>query len=182
MSMAFVLEGVRDYLRTQNSWDKHQCQIQQNAVPTEVPNVAPQWYVAIDGGPVTTSNPNNEYLGEEFALTAGVWWRIGAYAPDQRGVMELKTDIYRAGIDTLDKLERKAIKFLHHEWALLTAINTQFSLPDADLGDAFQSALSYTGRGPNEAVVLQNQEAPAFMGRRLNFKGLLRIQYVQSIG
>ena len=182
MSMGMVLEATRDYLRTQNSWNKHQCQIQQDAVPTEVPNVAPQFYIALDGAPVSTGNPNNEHLSELFNIKIGIWWRVGAYAPDQRGAMELPTDIYRAGILTLTQLERKVLKFTHHEWALLTFINTKFGLPDVDLGDAFQSPLSYLGRGPDEAVVLPNQASAAFIGRRLNFSGFLRVQYVESIG
>jgi len=172
-----ALEGTRDYLQSENSWTDHQCNLQQNAVP---PPVAPQFYIALDDGGIENDSVEH-FLRETYTMVVGVWFRVGAYPEDARGFMQLKTDLYRATIDTLNSLERKVLQNTHHIWALVTAVNTQFSLPSAGDGDYFQSTWVYQGRSGNEITALPDQQGNAYLGRRMRFRGMRRIQLVDSI-
>lgn len=179
MTMAFVVEGVRDYLRDNAPWTKYQCSIQHGAMP---PSVATEIHIAIDAGPITTAPENSYYLGETSEIIIGVWKRWKDVPRDRTGTMLVETDIYRAAVATLHSEERTAVKLLHKSFAAMGAINTQFSLPDASKGDAFQSPLHYMGNSGNETMVVVDAQEAAFLGRKLRFRGLLRIQYVDSIG
>lgn len=178
-AMSLVLEGTRDYLKTQNSWDTTQCEIQDQGTP---PAVAGEFFVALDDGGVETQGEDSELLREIQLIEISVWRRLGGYAPDKVGVMLLDTDIYRNTIETLSTLERKVVSQVHGDWALRVAINTQFGLPDATLGGEFTSSFRYKGRSRPERVVIPDAEDDVYLGYRLRFRGMLRNQYVDSIG
>lgn len=173
MSMAMVLEATRDFLRSERSWTQKQCQIMPAGLP---PATAGMFFITLDDGGVETAGSDNFYLREVFTIEVGVWRRAEWLAADLRGAEQLKTHPYLAGIQNLHTLERNVIETLHNNWTLRTQINTDFSLPSEDDGDDFTGVLAYTGRGRIEPAVLPEQNAPAFSGWRMRFKGLSRTQ------
>lgn len=186
MSMGMALLGTRDYLRTALTWTKDNIGIQHNNLP---PNAARNWYVALDDGGVEGTPQGQYYLKEIFSITVGIWRRPGRLPQDVSGAIMLPDDIYVSGIETLNDLERKIIKKLHNNYALMASINTQFSLPSATVsgdvgGDVFgQEPLIYRGRTKNEVVSIPGTtDAQAWFGRRLNFRGLSRTQYINAMG
>jgi len=180
MSMGMVLEGVRDYLRTQHSWDKTNCGIQFGAVPIVTTSA---FYVSLDDDGVTTTDPRNYHLTEEYAIEIGIWRRTGRLPEDYRGQLQLPDDIYIATAKTITDLERMVVGKLHKIEAARTSINTQFELPDATLGAAFNGHLTYVGRSKNETFAITGQRGTkTFAGRRLRLRGLRRIQRIDSMG
>jgi len=179
MSMGMALEGTRDYLRTQQSWTYKEIGIQFRNLP---PAVAPQAYVALDDGGVSTQRSNDYFLRESLTITIGVWRRMSEYPKDVSGQLLIPSNIYQPLVKSLEDLERLVIDDLHTAHALTSAINTQFSLPDATLGDKYTGHLSYTGRTTNETLALPESPDVVFIGRRLRFQGLTRLQPVSGIG
>ncbi len=174
-----ALQGVRDYLRTANTWTNKQCGIQEDGIP---PPTTGGFYVALDEGGVNDKSGISYYLGEYFDLNIYVWNRIGRVPADYQGEMLLRDDLYLAGIQTLEDLERNIIKDLHKNWAVPAAINAQFGLPDGTKGDKFLKPLEYNGRSSSDTLTLPGQQQAAFKGRALRFRGLQRNQKRASIG
>lgn len=180
MSMAMLLEGVRDYLRTNNdppfgfdpASGKDHCGIQIDGMP---PPTARSHYLALDESTVTGTNDSNYYHGETYEISAYVCRNILDKPRDRQNIELLKDDIYLASMQTLEKMEREVIVALHQNYALTTAINTQFSLPDATLGDVFLEVLRYRGRGRTTAVTVPDSQA-VFHRRELRFGGIKRNQ------
>lgn len=187
MSMGMALLGTRDYLRTSLTWTLKDIGIQYNNFP---PNAAKNWYVAIDDGGVEGTPAKQYYLKEIYTITVGVWRRPGRVPQDVSGNLMIPDDIYISGIETVNDLERKVIKWLHNNYLLMASINTQFSLPTATGagagagGDVFgQEPLIYRGRTKNEFITIPGtNDAQVWFGRRLQFRGLTRTQYVNAMG
>lgn len=178
MSMAFVLEGTRDYLRSQNTWTYEQIGIQFQTIP---PNTARQWYIGMDDAGVESAIEKNYYLTETFSIEIGIWREHASIPRDRSGEMQLATDIYIAGIKTLNALERLVIAQLHGIYAVPAAINAQFTLPSIGSGGVFRLPLAYRGRTRNEKLeVADVQDSALWFGRRLLFRGLPRTQYINS--
>ncbi len=178
-AMSMVLEGTRDYLIDQNSWNINQCDIQFRGVP---PAVAGDFFISLDDGGTEAPDEISELLKEIQIIEVAVWRRLGGVPRNKQGVLFLNTDLYRATVETLSSLERKVMAKVHGQWALRLAINAQFSLPDATLGGEFTSRFAFTGRSRPEAVVIPDAEDDVYLGRRLRFRGMMRRQYVESIG
>lgn len=177
MSMAMALQGTRDYLRTTNTWDYKTCGIQFESKP---PNIAGQWYVALDDAGVDTGPDNTDALTENFSIDVGIWRRPGGLPNDRQGELQKVDDIYLANIQSLHDLERLVISQLHNNWTMISTINTQFSLDNTTLMP-FNMPWIYRGRSKMEGVTLADGTARAFLGRRLRFRGMRRIQKRGSI-
>lgn len=178
MSMAMALEGTRDYLRNANSWDHTLCGIQFEARP---PNRAGQFYVALDDGGVSTGPDNTDALTEIYTIEVAVWRRPGHLPRDREGELQKVDDIYLSNIQTLHSLEREIIARLHNNYSLMTAVNAQFSLPTGSMADKFLQPWVYRGRSKVEGMTDDNGNR-TFIGRRLQFRGMKRIQKRGSIG
>lgn len=185
MSMALLLEGVRDYLRSQNElpngdqWGRQQVGIQFKSMP---PATAGQFFLSLDDGGVDAPSNPSYYLKEIYTITIGVWRRMGTTPANRRGQQLLADDIYRDQITTLEDLERIAIKQLHEKPVVTQSVNDQFGLPSEALGDRFQGRLYYTGRSTNETTGLPDSPSEVFIGRKLRFRGMLRVQRIENMG
>lgn len=175
MSMGMVLEGVRDWLRDQNSWKAIECGVMMNTVP---PNRAGQKYVGIDDDGIDTGPENTHALTEYFSLSIGIWRRPGHLPKDQQWNMVVPEDVYLPEISNLHDLERRVIFYLHNRWDLVGYLNKKYELPDAGRGGTFTGQLVYRGRGKIESAA--GDEANRFIGRRLRFRGLRRVQKITN--
>jgi hypothetical protein len=181
MSMGMALEGVRDWLRDRNGWTNMECGVMFRCIP---PNRAGQKFIAIDDGGVETGPDNTHALTEIYTLEVGIWRRPGHLPKDMLGQSMLPEDLYLPEISTLNDMERRVIFWLHNRWELLTYINGKYGLPDEGRGDNFIEKLSYRGRTKVEtAQPDEGQPGLVFIGRKLRFRGLKRIQKItDSLG
>jgi hypothetical protein len=175
MSMGMVLEGVRDWLRTKNEWDHMTCGVMAGSIP---PNRAGQKYVALDDDGVDTGPDNTHGLTEIFGLEVGIWRRPGHLPKDQQWNMVIPEDVYLPEVDNLNKLERNVIFLLHQRWDLAAWLNQKYGLPSSATGDAFTGQLVYRGRSKIEAA--SGDGTNRFIGRRLRFRGLRRVQKITN--
>lgn len=175
MSMGMVLEGVRDWLRDKNDWKVIECGVMMDTVP---PNRAGQKYVAIDDDGIDTGPENTHGLTEFYNLSIGIWRRPGHLPKDQQWNMVIPEDTYLPEISNLNDLERRVVFWLHNRWDLAGWLNTKYSLPDAGKGDKFTGQLVYRGRSKIESAI--GDEGNRFIGRRLRFRGLRRVQKITS--
>ncbi len=188
MSMAMVLEYTAVWFREKYSWTPQQCAVVHDCEP---PAEAGQFFIGIDEAGVEPGPDNTDALTEIFTITVGIWRRPGYLGQrDRRGFMKLPDDMYVQGAYTLSDLERKVIIHkstlhaaeqnkdgLHNNWAFRTAINAAYNLPDLALGAEFTGCFHYKGRGRMEPLVVdEGNTAQAWMGYRLRFRGLERIQ------
>lgn len=171
MSMGMVLESVRDWLRERNSWPQTECGVQLRAVP---PNIAGQKYIAIDDDGVDAGPDKNRELSESFGFEVAIWRRPSHLAPDMTGMVMLTEDRYKPEISTLNDLERRVIKHLHQNWDYLAFLNDKFGLADAGRGDNFILPPVYRGRSKIDFAMIDQDTA--FIGRRMKFRGLKRVQ------
>lgn len=175
MSMGMVLEGVRDWLRTQNNWDVKTCGVQMGNVP---PNTAGPKYISLDDDGVDTGPDNTHALTEIFGLEIAIWRRPGHLTKDYRDQAYLPEDRYLPEISNLHDLERRVVFFLHQRWDLVAWLNTKYGLPDSGKGDNFTGQLVYRGRSKLDSVATDKGEL--YIGRRLRFRGLRRVQKITN--
>ena len=178
MSMALVLEGIRDFLRSENGWKKGECDIRQGGVPTETSRA---FYVAIDDAGVETAGADQHYLKEIYSIEIAIWTETGSLPADMSGLAQLASDKYTIGRETLDNLERAIIGQLHQEQDPRNQINTQFNLPAE--GCIFLMPMIYSGRPRNEIIgaARRGSQIAQWLGRRLRFRGFDRIQKIGSV-
>lgn len=181
MSMGMALEGVRDWLRSKNDWSNIECGVHYQTVP---PNRAGQKFIGIDDGGVETGPANTHALTEIYMIDIGIWRRPGHLPKDMLGNVMLPEDLYLPEISTLNDLERRVVFWLHQRWDLLNYINGKYGLPDEGRGDNFTGQLVYSGRSKVEtASPDQQQPGIVFLGRKLRFRGLRRVQKItDSLG
>jgi hypothetical protein len=175
MSIGMVLEATRDWLRARNSWKFDQCGVCDEGYPFEKSG---QLFVGIDEDGVTAGPANTYGLTETFQLSIAVWRRPGHLPKDMYDQMVIPEDRYLPELSTLHQLERRVMFWLHHRWEFLNYINEKYKLPDAGRGDKFTEALTFAGSSKKEVYVVR--EGVAYMGRRLRFRGLKRIQKITS--
>lgn len=176
MSMAFALEGIRDFLRKENDWSVKQCTIQHTAEP---PQLAKGFHIALDDNGVATSTRENHYLQEQYAVIVGVWIEAAITPADYAGTLQLAESIYQKGTLTLNDIERLVITQIHQQNEPRNFTNCKFGLP-GEKGDIFLAPMIYDGRGTNETIA-SNQNNPRsaqWLGRRLRFSGFQRNQKI----
>lgn len=178
--MAMLLEGVRDFLRKENSWKLGQCDIQQGANPT---NTSRGFYIALDDDGVQTATPENHFLKERYTIQIAIWTETGSLPADMSGMAQLRSDKYTKGRATLDSLERKILAQLHQRQEPRNETNAQFGLP-GEAGCIFLLPLAYISRPKNEVFGAIQQGAAnvaQWLGRRLRFTGFDRTQNIGSV-
>lgn len=179
MSMGMVLEGVRDWLRDRNEWSITECGVTDDGYP---PARAGNFYIAVDEDGVDVGPERTNALTEIYKIEVTVWRRPGHLPKDFLGNIVLPEDRYLPEIKTLHDLERRVIYHLHGWRAstntLRNFLNTKFNLPDVGRGDAFITELMSTGRGRKEKH--QVDDGMPFIGRRLRFRGLMRVQKISN--
>jgi hypothetical protein len=178
MSFAMAREGVQDFLRDELSWDKTQCGVVFDALPHPK---SKQWYVAIDVNAMEPGPSNSAYLKEEQTVDIGIWRRVSERPIDYLYNLLFRTDKYQATIKTIEQLEREVMTVLHFKPDVRNFINTQFSLPSDALGDVFTSPLTYLGK-EDDRIVTPPESSIQFIGHRLRFKGLMRLQRISNMG
>lgn len=179
MSMALVLEGAKDFLRGEYGWEINRVTIEFESRPAPT---AQQWHVALDDGGVSAGDGRTYMLQEEVSIVVGVWRQFGATPNDRLGNLVKRTNPYLAQMPSVDKLERQVIAAYHGSFDLVGDLNTRWSLPDDELGSAFESTLVYDGRGGLEKFSHGEVSDLTWLGRRLRFRGLRRQQNIGSIG
>ena len=99
----------------------------------------------------------------------------------------LFTDPYREDRQTLDKIERAVLRPLMarpDKYELVAKINTVIQSNQNIYGNCVLKPLRYLGRSKNEQYVPKSHvggdDIPTWLGRRLNFAGLNRIQEFDS--
>lgn len=179
MSMGMVLEGVCDWLRARNGWGVKECGIADGTFPFAATG---QFFVGIDEDGESGGNAETNALTEVFSIEIGVWRRPGHLPKDMHGQMLVPQDRYLPEIKTLHDLERRVKVFLHHRWELVQALNTKYGLPDSGRGDNFITSLVWQSTSRKDAYVAGTsaQNAIAFVGRRLKFRGLKRVQKIST--
>jgi len=178
MSMGMGLHGTRDWLRKEHDWKENRCGVHFQCIP---PATADQYYVALDDAGVDAGPEDTDALTEILNLEIGVWRRPGGKPADRLGLLKLPSDLYLANIYTNTELERLVILSLHQNWKIWTFINTLFKLPDDDLGAGFQDRFVFRGYSRFESIAIPGgNDATAFYGRRLRFRGLKRVQNVRA--
>lgn len=179
MSMGAILKQVRDHLRDAMPLAADQCDIRPDGEP---PQSAGELFVAVDELGVTSTA--RSYIEEQFEVEVAVWRRAGQYPADRIGDAQLSDDPYTAGLFTLDDLEREAIRRLHGNFTDVTAaVNTALGTGSGNAGDSFRLALYYEGRGRTEVLPPSRgaQQPAQWLGRRLRFVGMNRIQALDVI-
>ena len=173
MSMGAILQQVRDHLRSAMSLGVDQCDVRPGGMPTAA---AGEFYVAVDE--LGVQSTAQSHLREQYEIEVSIWRRTGQYPDDRLSDVVLRDDVYLAGIQTLDDLERSVIKNLHANYTDITAAaNTAIDAGAPGKGDIFQLALYYTGRSRSEVLDHNPKENPApWLGRRLKFTGMIRVQ------
>lgn len=178
-----ALYGLQTYLRQEYGWKVTECGVQKNCIP---PARAGQFYVAIDDGGADGGPDETNALTEICNIVIGVWRRPGhLIQADMLGKMKLPDDPYLAGIMTLTKLERMVLVpavgqqsgGLDKNYGAMNFINDLFGLPAEDLGAGFNEPLRFRGYSVFEGIAIPGTTEPeGFLGRRLRFRGLKRIQ------
>ena len=173
MSMGIILSQVRTHLRETLTLSSDQCDIQPGGAP---PEAAGEWYLAIDE--LGVANDARSHLAEEFSLEVAIWRRLGQFPADRRGELLLPESAYLEAMHTLDALERRVILNLHGNFGDVTAAaNTALGAGTEGGGDRFQLALYYEGRQRAETLPrASSRRQPEWMGRRLQFRGMKRVQ------
>jgi len=175
MSMGAIIEHVRDHLRSALSLAVDQCGVQIGGNPPQRPA---SFYVAIDE--VCVESDAKEHLREIFEIEIVVWRRLGTLPSDRRGDAHLRDDPYLATLQTLDDLEQSVILAIHANYTDITAAtNTALGTGAPSGGDIFQMALFYQGRKRSELFPKRSDQANAqWLGRRLRFRGMTRVQAI----
>lgn len=174
MSMGMILLTVRDHLRDALSLPAAACEIQPGATPTPA---AGEILVAIDEYRVESRSA--AHLAEHYEIEVGIWRRVGQFPADRRGELLLPEAAYTHALQSLDVLERKVVTALHGNYEAVTQqMNTFYGLGAGEQGDIVQGAPLYRGRGRAEhwPPITQAHPKPNWLGRRLRFAGLRRVQ------
>jgi hypothetical protein len=171
--MGIILNQVRSHLREALTLSADQCDIQPSGSP---PEAAGEWYLAIDE--LGVASHSRDHLAEEFSIEVAIWRRLGQFPADRRGEAMLPESVYLAAMHTLDSLERRVILALHGNFAEVVAgANTEAGAGMSDGGDVYQLALYYQGRDRAETLPNQrSRQQPQWIGRRLKFRGMNRVQ------
>ena len=183
--IGLFLEQIAEHLHSENTWTVRQCKVQFEAVP---PARAPEWFVGIDdGGMAQTAPEDSNYVREVARIQIGIWRRQGEVPRDDSGIPLKHTDPYRSDRQTLETIERKVIRALiglPQRNDLVEAINAVIQADQDEYGECVGKPLRYLGRGKNETYIPRghqaNEDIPTFIGRRLNFVGLDRIQELST--
>ena len=174
MSMAVVLQRVRDHLRSALALSADQCGVRVGGHP---PASSGELYVAVDELGVECTA--RDHLREVYVVEVALWRRVGQWPDDRAGDALLRDDAYLAGALTLDRLERSVIAALHGNYTdIPAAANAAIGAGSPGGGDVFQLALYYAGRTRTEAWQDRRQSGSptAWLGRRLKFAGMNRVQ------
>jgi len=171
MSMGVVLKIVRDHIRNRLSLTGGQCDVRPDGRPIDV---AGDLYVCISEGGVQSES--RLHLSERHEIEVSIWRRATAVPTDRQGDLLLPDDQYVANLQTLDDLERAIIAHIHGNDAdIRQAANALLTSGGAN-SDGFSVTLFYAGRGPSETFTDRPRSSAEWIGRRLRFGGMLRIQ------
>jgi hypothetical protein len=179
VSMALVLQGVKDYVRGQYGWTNKQVTIRYDGQP---PATAADFHIAFDDGGSTVEGPRTYMLQEQLSIVAGVWRRMASTPDDRYAELIKRTNIYTAQVASLDKLVRQVVTAIHHNFTLTSDLNTIWGLPNDEHGSIFESTLTYDGHNGLEKFSHIEAADLIWVGRRLRFTGLRRQQKIGSIG
>lgn len=178
MSMAALLIGVRDTLRTalapaipggRVTHVSKYIDIRPGGRPI---NMLGEWFAAVDEQAVRSTERSS--LREDLSLTVTLTHRQTVFAPDRTQGVYLDT------AHGLDVLERLTIAAIHGSHAVRQAANQAAELPGVMTGDQFIAPLYYTGRTATRSEsgewIGAEPDAQAFLVRSLSFGGAIRIQ------
>lgn len=172
------------FARSKLSLDARFCDLQWDGLP---PADGPEYYIAInDGGCFTTNPPEAEYINEEYRLQIAVWMRAAVMPNDRLGSLLAWTNRYQ-GNDryTLGQVSRLVIKvfaFGDSRWEFRDQLNDIINADTATFGDCIRTPLRYIGTSAPERYTpiwfdaSQKKDGPIFIGRRIVFAGLSRLQ------
>ena len=184
--IGLFLDKIREQLSHQNAWELQFCNVQFETFP---PYTSPEWYVGIDDNGISQTAPeDSNYMREVAQIQIGVWRRQGVTPRDQSGNQLLYYDPYRPDRVTLDQMENKvksALVGLPQRNELVDAINEIIENNPDEFGYCVTKPLRYMGRSKSEVYVppahVGGDDIPTYLGRRLNFTGLDRIQEYDEI-
>lgn len=149
------------------------------------PPTAGDWYIAMDfAGESQTAGPQQYFLREEYSFLFGIWRRQTEVPRDRLGRMNLRSDLYRPQATTIQAMSRALIKNLHQQFWLTTEVSLKIQNNDIN-GNVPESPLIYLGSNANEQYTVDSMrtgDVETFIGRRLKFRGLLRIQTTTEMG
>ncbi len=177
MSTGILLTAVRNHLRTQMSLTDKQCGIEPDGL---IPGVAARIYVTIDES--QTTNNSTIQIDETTTIEIRVCRQVGRTTFDKRGDMLEKTDLYLAGMQTLDALAQDVKRFLHANQSVRVAANTLLGIPvegapfdgTEGFGDRFTTPLFYRSQG--KMTVMAGERGDEWVQRPLIFEGARRVQ------
>lgn len=168
MSMAALLTGTRDWLRSELSYSDNNCDVRPGGKP---PASMGQFYVSLEDSGVG-SREKLQHLEEIYSITVYVTRRTGEQPRDRTQA------IYLAATTGLDARCRAILTKIHRNFDLMTSINELIT----DDGDLFQLPLFYQGvagpqfMGPDWAASVNDTDS--FLVKALRFGGALRVQDV----
>lgn len=165
MIVGAILTRVRDHLRQALDLPDDQVDIRYAGLP---PATAASPYVAIRE--LGVKSDGRSFLREEHQLEISLWRRATDLPDDVSADALYGDDAVLPDVATIDQLERLAIAALHgNDIAISQALNQSLGLGSGSAGDRFQLPLFYTGRKGTEL-------SRPWLGRRLHFTGLTRVQ------
>ena len=174
-----VLQAVRDRLRSLYSWTKQQCAIRERGFPSPTSG---QFFIGIYGTAMSGTGGENDYfLRQNHTLDVAIWRQTSVNPKDQSGDIYEITDSRRPAIETLDRLESKVTQALHQNQELRAACDA-IAVTDQDTfgRESFKTPLVYLGWNGHEPFSLPGggPDGRTFVGRRIRFRGLTRVQRI----
>lgn len=182
MSMALVCEGLQSWFREKYQWKPNQCGVQKDGIPAAD---AGPFFVSIVDRNVEAGNEETDSLKETCNVSIGIWRKPEHLMSDRKGMNVHPNDKYLTGIWTLYALERAVLVprhqgnrwGVHKSYDFLNYLNTLYSLPSEDYGDAFKTPLAYRGRTQQQTIAYyENNNEQVWLGYYLQFRGCYREQ------
>lgn len=179
MELGTVLKVVRDQLRLKFSWKKAHCRVVPNGEPLER---SPEFFVGLCDGGIEGGIEDGYFEYEKFRIEVWVWRRLGQYSKDRHGNAMLDEDPHLANIQLPSGLERRVKKFIHMNYALMNAINTEFGTGTSDAGSGLQHPFVYQGSSRTQVQNANDggTSVASFAGRQLRFSGGLHVDPIDE--
>lgn len=169
MSVSYLLEAVRDHLRSELQLADDQCDVTPGGRPTPASG---QLFVGVDDA--GSENSTTQYLSETVSVDVFVSIRAGDVPTDRKGRV-----IYLANSRSINSLCDRVRLALSGKYEVTNAANVLLQAAAAT-AVGFQRPLHYMGSGPARSESgnwsYSTQGEDSYLVKQLRFGGALRVQ------